>query len=165
MTISKRVAADAPRICELINEAAQAYVGVIPADCLHEPYMSLDELRSEIDLGVSFVAYEEHGEPVGVMGSQEVQDVTLIRHAYVQPGHQGRGIGHALLEHLLSGTSRQVLVGTWTSATWAIRFYERHGFTVTSPDECRRLLERYWSVPERQIELSSVLVGPDGRHA
>jgi GNAT superfamily N-acetyltransferase len=96
-----------------------------------------------------------------VMGSQDVDDVTLIRHAYVLPGAQGVGIGHSLLDHLLSATSRRVLVGTWTSAAWAIRFYERHGFTLTTSDETRRLLERYWSVAERQMEVSSVLIGPE----
>ena len=151
---------DARQICDIINAAARAYRGVIPTDCWHEPYMSFEELQSEIDDGVSFVGYQDHGELIGVMGSQDVQDVTLIRHAYVLPEHQRQGIGHALLAHLLSGTSRQVLVGTWTSATWAISFYERHGFTEMSPNMARRLLEQYWSVPERQIEVSSVLVGP-----
>ena len=160
--ISPCAPADSRHIHEVINAAARAYVGVIPTDCWHEPYMSLEQLRSEIDDRVSFVGYREQGELIGVMGSQHVRDVTLIRHAYVRPEHQGRGIGHSLLSHLLSGTSRPVLVGTWTSATWAIRFYERHGFTATSPDHSRCLLKRYWSVPERQIEVSSVLVGPGG---
>ena len=160
--ISRCADADARQICGVINAAARAYVGVIPTDFWHEPYMSFEELRSEIDDGVSFVGYQEQGELIGVMGSQDVQDVTLIRHAYVRPEHQARGVGHALLTHVLSGTSRPVLVGTWTSAIWAIRFYERHGFTATSPDKARCLLERYWSVPERQIEVSSVLIGPGG---
>ena len=122
--------------------------------------MSLDELRSDIKSGVLFVGYREQGGLIGVMGSQEVEDVTLIRHAYVRPDSQGQGVGHALLAHLLSVASLPVLVGTWTSATWAIRFYERHGFHPTPPNETHRLLERYWSVPERQIEVSSVLLGP-----
>jgi len=154
------VDADAQQICRVINAAARAYKGVIPADCWHEPYMSFEELESEIDAGVTFVGYQKHAELIGVMGSQDVQDVMLIRHAYVLPEHQRQGIGHALLTRLLSGTSRQVLVGTWTSATWAVRFYERHGFTATSRDEARRLLVQHWSVSERQIELSSVLIGP-----
>jgi len=148
---------DAPRICEIINSAARAYEAVIPTDCWHDPYMSMDELRSEIDGGVSFIGFHAQGELTGVMGAQHVQDVTLIRHAYVSPNHQGRGIGHLMLEHLVSGTSRPILVGTWTSATWAIRFYERHGFRLSPPETARSLLERYWSVPERQIEVSSVL--------
>jgi len=152
--------ADAVQIWEIINSAASAYRGVIPTDCWHEPYMSLDELRSEIRGGVLFVGYREQDALVGVMGSQEVEDVTLIRHAYVRPDSQGQGVGHALLAHLLSVASQPVLVGTWTSATWAIRFYERHGFRPTPPNETQRLLERYWSVPERQIEVSSVLLGP-----
>ena len=160
--ISPCADADSRQICEVINAAARAYVGVIPTDCWHEPYMSFEQLRSETDDRVSFVGYQEQGELIGVMGSQDVQDVTLIRHAYVRPEHQRRGIGDALLTHLLSGTSRPVLVGTWTSAIWAIRFYERHGFTAMSPDKARCLLEQYWSVPERQIEASSVLVGPGG---
>ncbi len=152
--------ADARNIYDIINAAAIAYSGVIPTDCWHEPYMSLEELLSEIEAGVSFVGFREKGELVGAMGSQDVQDVKLIRHAYVLPKYQGRGIGHALLGHLLSGTSRPILIGTWTSATWAIRFYERHGFTAVSSSDAKRLLEQYWTVPERQIEASSVLVGP-----
>ena len=159
--ISPCVEADALRIQEIINSAASAYRDVVPDDCWHEPYMSLDELRSEVDSGVVFVGYREERGLVGVMGSQDVDDVTLIRHAYVLPGAQGVGIGHSLLDHLLSATSRRVLVGTWTSAAWAIRFYERHGFTLTTSDETRRLLERYWSVAERQMEVSSVLIGPE----
>ena len=96
----------------------------------------------------------------GVMGSQDVHDVTLIRHAYVRPEHQGRGIGYELLAHLLSETSRSILVGTWASASWAIRFYERHGFRLTSRDETRQLLDRYWTISDRQTEESVVLVGP-----
>ena len=153
--------ADAVQIWEIINSAASAYRGVIPTDCWHEPYMSLNELRSEMSSGVLFVGYREQSRLVGVMGSQEVEDVTLIRHAYVRPDSQGQGVGHALLAHLLSVASNPVLVGTWTSATWAIRFYERHGFHLTPPNEAQRLLERYWSVRERQIEVSSVLLGPD----
>ncbi len=158
--ITPCVDADYLRIWEIINSAASAYRGVIPEDCWHEPYMSIDELRSEIDGGVLFVGYRKEGVLVGVMGSQDVDNVTLIRHAYVHPDAQGLGIGHTLLDHLLSATSRPVLVGTWSSATWAIRFYERHGFTLTSASETRRLLERYWSVDERQMEASSVLTGP-----
>lgn len=151
---------DIVQICEVINEAAEAYRGVIPGDCWRDPYMSLQELGGEIDSGVAFYGYREGGALAGVMGTQDVQDVTLIRHAYVRPQHQGRGIGHALLTHLLSRASRPVLVGTWTSATWAVRFYEGHGFTATTRAETRRLLHRYWSVPPRQVEASSVLVGP-----
>ncbi|MDH3456063.1 MAG: GNAT family N-acetyltransferase [Gemmatimonadota bacterium] len=165
--ISPCVEADSLRIWEIVNSAAAAYWGVIPEECWHEPYMSIDELRSEIDSGVLFVGYQKEGVLVGVMGSQNVDNVTLIRHAYVHPEAQRLGIGHSLLGHLLSAASRPVLVGTWSSATWAIRFYERHGFTLTSDDETRRLLERYWSVDERQMEASSVLTGPgwSERHA
>ena len=161
--ISPCVDADDVRIWEIVNSAASAYRGVIPADCWREPYMSLDELHSEINSGVLFVGYREQAGLVGVMGSQDVEDVTLIRHAYVLPDTQGRGVGHALLAHLLSVASRPVLVGTWTGAAWAIRFYERHGFRLTAPEEARRLLERYWSVGARQMEASSVLLGP-GTH-
>ena len=159
--ISPCSASDAERICEVINEAAKAYLGVIPGDCWHEPYMSLEEVRAEIEAGVSFVGHSADGELLGVMGSQDVHDVTLIRHAYVRTENQGRSIGHGLLTHLLSDTSRSVLVGPWSAATWAIRFYEHHGFRLTSRNDTRQLLQRYWSVPERQIQESAVLVGPD----
>lgn len=158
--IAPCVDADAEQIWEIINSAASAYRGVIPADCWREPYMSLGELQFEIGSGVSFVGYREQARLAGVMGSQDVEDVTLIRHAYVRPDVQGQGVGHALLAHLLSAASRPVLVGTWTSAVWAIRFYERQGFRLAAPHEARRLLERYWSVGARQMEASSVLRGP-----
>ncbi len=144
-------------IYEIINDAARAYKGVIPADCWKEPYMSKDELRHEVDEGVVFWGYEEDGELVGVMGIQHVQDVTLIRHAYVRTAKQNRGIGRRLLSHLREQTTRPILIGTWADAAWAIRFYERYGFRLVSSEEKGRLLRKYWSIPERQIETSVVL--------
>ena len=117
-------------ILAIVNAAAQAYRGVIPEDRWHDPYMGGDELTREIAAGVTFSACEADGEVVGVMGIQPVRNVELVRHAYVRPDWQGRGVGQALMERLRQGTSRQVLVGTWATASWAIRFYERNGFTV-----------------------------------
>jgi GNAT superfamily N-acetyltransferase len=145
-------------IHEIVNAAAEAYRGVIPADRWHDPYMPMEELDAELAAGVAFSGYEEDGELVGVMGIQPVRDVDLIRHAYVKPGRQGGGIGGKLLQHLLDTATRPVLVGTWASAEWAIRFYRRHGFEQVSPEERTRLLQTYWSIPERQIETSVVLV-------
>jgi len=142
----------------IINDASQAYKNVIPVDCWEEPYMSRDELQHEIDNGVVFWGYEEDGELVGVMGVQNVKDVTLIRHAYVRTEKQNQGIGGKLLINLLKKTTRPVLVGTWADAIRAIRFYEKHGFRLVSPEEKDILLRNYWSVPERQIETSVVLV-------
>ncbi len=144
-------------IYEIINDAAQAYKGVIPADRWKEPYMSKDELRHEIDEGVVFWGYEEDGELAGVMGVQHVQDVTLIRHAYVRTVKQNQGVGGRLLSRLRKQTTRPILVGTWADAIWATRFYEKHGFRLVSPQEKDRLLRKYWSIPERQIETSVVL--------
>jgi GNAT superfamily N-acetyltransferase len=141
----------------IINDAARVYEGVIPADQWHDPYMPRDELRCELDAGVVFWGAEVGEELVGVMGIQPVQDVTLIRHAYVRPAFQNRGIGSRLLEHLRSRIKRPILIGTWADATWAIRFYKRHGFRCVSPEEKDRLLRRYWSIPKRQIETSVVL--------
>jgi len=142
----------------IINDASQAYKNVIPVDCWEEPYMSRDELQHEIDNGVVFWGYEEDGELVGVMGIQNVKDVTLIRHAYVRTEKQNQGIGGKLLINLLKKTTWPVLVGTWADAVWAIRFYEKHGFRLVSSEEKDILLRNYWSVPERQIETSVVLV-------
>ena len=136
------------QIWEIVNDGAQAYRGVIPADRCAEPYMSKDELRGQIAEGCRLLA---------VMGMQRVKDVTLIRHAYVRSGEQQRGIGSHLLTHLRSMMSGPVLIGTWEAAAWAIRFYERHGFMRVSQQEKDRLLRTYWSVPERQIETSVVL--------
>jgi len=144
-------------IYSIINEAAEAYEGIIPQDRWKEPYMSKDELQEEMNADVTFWGYEEEGELVGVMGIQPVQDVTLIRHAYVRPANQGQGIGGTLLAALRLQTSRPMLIGTWADAAWAIRFYVKHGFRLLSPEEKERLLRRYWSIPERQIETSVVL--------
>lgn len=150
--------ADAPRIAAVVNAAAEAYRGVIPADCWHEPYMPLDELRAEIDAGVAFCLCESgQGELLGVMGRQAVRDVTLIRHAYVAPAHQREGIGSALLAQLLSDCDTPVLIGTWAAARWAIRFYERHGFALVPEGDKPAVLRRYWTVPERQVATSVVL--------
>ena len=144
-------------ILEIVNAAAEAYRGVIPADRWHEPYMDRRELDAEVAAGVVFWGYEADGELVGVMAIQPVGDVDLIRHAYVRPGRQGGGIGGALLSHLQTGARRRLLVGTWADATWAIRFYERHGFVLVSPQRKTELLKTYWTIPERQIETSVVL--------
>jgi N-acetylglutamate synthase-like GNAT family acetyltransferase len=145
-------------IYEIINDAAQAYRGFIPTDRWKEPYMSKDELRHEIDEGVEFWGYIEKGELLGVMGMQDVEDVTLMRHAYVRTDMRRQGIGGRLLSLLRKKTRRPILIGTWAAAVWAVRFYEAHGFYLVSPEEKDRLLKRYWSIPERQIETSVVLV-------
>ncbi len=150
-------ATDLEAIYEIINDAAQAYRGVIPPDRWHEPYMSREELREEIAAGVAFLGYEQDGELAGVMGTQDVQDVTLIRHAYVRTAQRSRGIGGELLARIMDGSARPVLIGTWADAVWAVRFYERHGFKVVSDQEKELLLRKYWSVPDRQIETSVVL--------
>jgi len=147
-------------ILAIVNAAAQAYRGVIPADRWHEPYMGADELAREIAAGVAFWGYEEDGALLGVMGLQAVRDVDLIRHAYVRPGIQRRGIGGALLAELRRLSARRMLVGTWTAADWAIRFYMRHGFALASPAQKTVLLKTYWSIPDRQIETSVVLANP-----
>jgi N-acetylglutamate synthase-like GNAT family acetyltransferase len=144
-------------IWRIINDAAQAYKGVIPADRWHEPYMTKEELQHEINADVVFWGYEEEGTLTGVMGIQHVQDVTLIRHAYVRTERQHNGIGGQLLVALKAQTTRPTLVGTWKDAAWAIRFYEKHGFRLVSPSQKDRLLRTYWSIPGRQIETSVVL--------
>ena len=151
------VAADFDAMYVVINAAATAYAGVIPADRYHVPYMPASELRSEIAAGVRFWGWHDPEGLSGVMGVQDVDDVTLIRHAYVSPERQGTGIGSRLLGHLLSLPHQRLLVGTWADATWAVRFYERHGFRLVTPAEKDRLLRRYWSIPERQVDTSVVL--------
>ena len=144
-------------ILEIVNDAARAYEGVIPADRWRDPYMSEEELRREIDNGVVFWGYEEAGALVAVMGVQDVEDVTLIRHAYVLTARRNRGIGGELLAHLVGKTRSPMLIGTWAAAEWAVRFYEHRGFHVVSEEEKDRVLKRYWAIPERQIETSVVL--------
>ena len=145
-------------VYEIINDAAQAYKAIIPEDRWKEPYMPRDELQQEIDSGVVFWGYEEDGELAGVMGLQDVQDVTLIRHAYVRTQKQNRGVGSQLLRRLMEEASRPLLVGTWAQVSWAIGFYQQHGFQLVSNKEKDSLLRRYWTVPQRQIEESVVLV-------
>ena len=147
-------------IFEIVNRAAAVYRGVIPEDRWHEPYMPMDELEAEIAAGVEFWGFEDGGELLGVMGIQPVEDVYLIRHAYVRPQAQGRGVGGALLASLESRVTAQLLVGTWAAAAWAIRFYERHGFAAVPGARVASLLRRYWSIPERQVETSVVLAKP-----
>jgi GNAT superfamily N-acetyltransferase len=141
----------------IVNDAAQAYRGVIPADRWHEPYMARSELEQEIAAGVLFWVAEQAGCPVGVMGIQDKGEVALVRHAYVASVAQRNGIGRALLRHVRGLTDKPVLIGTWAAATWAIDFYLRNGFRVVSDAEKDRLLRKYWSIPDRQIETSVVL--------
>jgi len=150
-------AEDVSHILEIINAAAEAYRGVIPPDCFHEPYMTAEHLHEEIAFGVRFLGCEDDGALVGVMGLQRVDDVDLIRHAYVRPATQGSGVGAALIAELLRRSSRRMLVGTWAAASWAIRFYERNGFARASPERAAQLLARYWSITPRQVETSVAL--------
>lgn len=147
-------------ILAIVNAAAEAYRGVIPDDRWHEPYMDANALDDDIAAGVAFWAYESDGGLIGVMGIQPVDDVDLIRHAYVLPDSQRRGVGHALLAHLQALTDRRMLVGTWAAADWAIGFYRRNGFELVSPEQKDLLLRNYWSIPARQIETSVVLAKP-----
>ena len=161
-----------PLMSAIVCDAATAYKGVIPADRYHEPYMPLEELRGEIAAGVRFwgaeVPGESGGELVGIMGIQDVDnaapreaggigDVTLIRHAYVRTTQRGQGIGGKLLRHLMGLARRPLLMGTWAAATWAVSFYQKHGFTLTAHAEKEKLLRVYWNIPQRQVETSVVL--------
>jgi N-acetylglutamate synthase-like GNAT family acetyltransferase len=148
---------DFNEIYELINDAASAYRGIIPADCWHEPYMTKEELKKQIDEGVQFWKYVEDEKIMGVMGIQFKKDVTLIRHAYVRTLNRKKGIGSQLLEHLCLISETPVLIGTWADATWAIKFYEKHGFRLLTKEEKNNLLHTYWTIPIRQIEASVVL--------
>jgi GNAT superfamily N-acetyltransferase len=147
-------------ILAIVNTAAMAYRGVIPADRWHEPYMTARELDAEMDSGVVFWGYEAEGALVGVMGIQPVRDVDLIRHAYVLTGNQRQGAGGQLIEHLRRLSDRRMLVGTWAAAEWAINFYRRHGFKQVSTERKTALLKSYWKIPDRQIETSVVLANP-----
>ena len=148
---------DFETLYSIINEAAEKYKGVIPEDCWKTPYMSKEALKHEIDAEVVFWGYEEDGVLTGVMGIQQIQDVTLIRHAYVRTANQKLGIGEKLLSELCRQTDRPILIGTWADAQWAIRFYEKHGFNLVTRQEKNRLLNKYWTISARQIETSVVL--------
>jgi len=149
---------DVAAIDRIVNDAAEAYRGAIPRDCWHEPYMPRSELEAEIGAGVRFWGWEDEDALIGVMGMQDVKDVTLIRHAYVVSHAQRRGIGSALMQALVPLAKGRLLVGTWAAAHWAIRFYERHGFRLAPPAEKQRLLETYWRISARQRDTSVVLV-------
>jgi GNAT superfamily N-acetyltransferase len=152
------LASDFEAILQVINNAAHAYKGIIPDDSWKEPYMPSAELREEIEAGVQFFGWTEGEHLLGVTGIQAIKDVTLIRHAYVLQRYQRKGIGTRLLEYLLGlAETPEILVGTWVDATWAIKYYEKHGFKLMSSTEKDRLLRTYWSIPQRQIEASVVL--------
>lgn len=157
MSIRTCTAADVPRIFEIVNDAAQAYRGIIPADCWRTPYMPLEHLEQEMAEGVRFWGYDQGGELLGVMGMQARGDVDLIRHAYVRTEHRQLGIGRQLLVHLESMTTKPILIGTWAAATWAIGFYQKNGYRVLADSEAGNLLRKYWNIPERQIGVSVVL--------
>ncbi|CAB1070383.1 hypothetical protein D1AOALGA4SA_899 [Olavius algarvensis Delta 1 endosymbiont] len=149
--------ADLKAIFEIINDSAVAYKDVIPQDRWHEPYMPLEEVCREIDDGVVFWGLETDGDLLGVMGIQDKGDVVLIRHAYVRTRSRQQGIGKILLQHLEGLTEKPILIGTWQAATWAVSFYQKNDYKLVSEKEKNRLLKKYWSIPERQIETSVVL--------
>lgn len=148
---------DMPELCSVINDAAQVYKGVIPADRWHTPYMSMEDLEREISDGVHFSCFESTRKIHGVMGIQDRGDVTLIRHAYVLTEHHKQGVGTQLLRNAELATDKPILVGTWMAAAWAIGFYSKNGYRLLSREETDLLLRKYWRVPERQIETSVVL--------
>jgi N-acetylglutamate synthase-like GNAT family acetyltransferase len=157
MLIRESRKSDLAVIFAIINDAAQAYRGVIPADCWHEPYMPQDELADEIAAGVVFWVAEEDGRILGVMGIQDKGEVALVRHAYVRPNMQRKGVGTRLLHHVESLTAKPVLIGTWADASWAVDFYRRNGFSLLPGKDKDSMLRRYWSIPARQVETSVVL--------
>jgi len=157
MLVRKSVEADLSSIFAIVNAAAQAYRGVIPMDRWHEPYMPKDELVREIAEGVIFWVAEEEGALLGVMGMQDKGAVALVRHAYVAPTTQRKGVGTRLLRHVQGLADKPILIGTWADASWAIEFYRRNGFTRVPDGHKNHLLRTYWSIPERQIETSVVL--------
>lgn len=161
--IRRCVESDLDAMFAIINDAAQAYKGVIPDDRWHEPYMPVEELEGEIRDGVEFWGAEEDSELVGVMGVQDRGSVTLIRHAYVRTSRRNQGVGTQLLHHMESLTDKPILIGTWLAATWAIRFYEKNGYVALSREETDRLLRLYWSIPERQVVTSVVLANEKWR--
>jgi len=163
--IRKATDDDFEAIFDIINDAAIAYKGVIPADRWHEPYMTREELKAQIADGVRFSCYiddEDNDEVVGVMGIQDKTDVMLIRHAYVRTRQRSKGIGTLLLRELIKNAAKPILIGTWKAAAWAISFYEKHGFSLVDEAEKNRLLKKYWRIPDRQVETSVVLV--DGKY-
>ena len=149
---------DFEEIFNIINDAAMAYKGVIPPDRWHEPYMTKEELQTQIEDGVKFCCYVNDNEIIGVMGIQDEKEVELIRHAYVRTKQRSKGIGTLLLLELMRGSTKPILIGTWKAADWAISFYEKHGFRLVDEEEKNRLLKKYWAIPVRQIEPSVVLV-------
>ncbi len=156
--IRKATNEDFKEILTIINDAAIAYKGVIPPDRWHDPYMTSEELQTQIAEGVQFSCYVEDDEILGVMGIQEKTDVDLIRHAYVRTKQRNKGIGTILLQDLFKEAQKPILIGTWKAAIWAIRFYEKHGFSLVDEEEKNRLLKKYWTIPDRQVETSVVLV-------
>ena len=163
MAIRKCTDADFDAVLDIINDAATAYRGVIPADCWSEPYMPRQELKEEIEAGILFWGFEDNGTLVGVMGLQDRGDVSLIRHAYVRSSQRSRGIGTHLLHALEAMTDKPLLIGTWADATWALTFYQKNGYRLLSGAESSRLLHTYWSIPERQVETSVVLASRSWR--
>jgi len=161
--IRKCAEADFEAIYEIINDSAEAYRGVFPAGRWQEPYMSREQLKREINEGVQFWGFEEDRSLSGVMGIQDKGDVTLIRHAYVRSQRRNRGTGSRLLRFLESTTEKPILIGTWADATWAVAFYQKHGYRLVSTEEKDRLLRKYWNIPERQVETSVVLAGKKWR--
>ena len=157
--------ADVPAMLAIINDAARAYRGVIPADRWHEPYLPIEELEREIAAGVRFAGFEGPAGLVGVMGIQDRGEVALIRHAYVKTAERQKGIGALLLRYLEAQSAKPILIGTWAAATWAVRFYEKHGYRLLAREETAELLRRFWRIPERQIETSVVLANPAWRSA
>ena len=160
--IRKGTPEDFSEIFTIINDAAIAYKGVIPADRWHEPYMPREELQAQIEDGVRFSCYVDNKEIIGVMGIQDKPDVALIRHAYVRTKQRKKGVGSLLLQELIKDEQKPILIGTWKAADWAIRFYEKHGFRLVDEEEKNRLLKKYWAIPDRQVETSVVLA--DGKY-
>ena len=157
MIIKSDLKKDLNIICEIINDASIAYKGIIPTDRWKEPYMPKEELETQISEGVEFWNYQEDNKILGVMGIQFKEEVTLIRHAYVRTIARQKGIGGKLLKHLTNMTNTPILIGTWADASWAIDFYKKHGFRQLPNKEKNKLLNIYWSIPERQVETSIVL--------
>lgn len=163
--IRKSTDEDFEEIFDIINDAATAYKGVIPPDQWHEPYMTREELKAQIEEGVRFSCYVDGDKLVGVMGIQDKSEVELIRHAYVRTKRRNGGVGSRLLRELIKSSAKPILIGTWKAASWAISFYEKQGFRLVDEEEKNRLLKKYWTIPDRQVQTSIVLADEKNKEA
>lgn len=159
VTIRALTLADRDAALEVINSAARWYRGFLPPEEVHDPEMTAAQWDEEARRLTWYGGFLD-GALVGVMGLEYAHDAALLRHAYILPEHQHRGIGLRLGEHLEDLVRREragrglrrIIVGTYARNYKARGALEKMGYRLST--DSAAVLREYYAIPEDRLRAS-----------